>query len=298
VTGTSLGILVIAGPTASGKTAAAIEVAKRWPVQIISADAMQVYRGMDIGTAKEPLDVLRAYPHACLSIREPHESYSATDFAVDADALIVEAHSSGKRVVVVGGTGFYLRALLEGFVLAPSADLEMRKRLESLDNPHAELALLDPELAARLHPNDHVRIIRGIEVYQLTGRTLSSLHSEHNPTPRYPSARLWLDRDDIKERIDNRVLEMMKSGYLEEVRELLDRGVSRDCKPMKSLGYKHLSSHIAGEIPLEEAVRLTQRDTRRFVKKQRLMLKSVGGFEKIERDHIAVVLNTAAALFD
>ena len=297
MTDTALGILVIAGPTASGKTAAAIEVAKRWPVQIISADAMQVYRGMDIGTAKEPDEVLTAYPHACLGVRDPHESYSATDFAKDADTVIAQAHSAGKRVVVVGGTGFYLRALLEGLVEAPSADLEMRERLEALDDPHAELALLDPALAAKLHPNDHVRIIRGIEVYQLTGRTLSSLHSEHNPTPRYPSIRLWLDREDIKERINTRVLEMMRSGYLEEVRGLLESGVSRDLKPMKSLGYKHLSAHIEGEIPLEEAVRLTQRDTRHFVKKQRLMLKSVGGFEKIEHDHMATVLEAARSLF-
>lgn len=293
----SLGILVIAGPTASGKTAAAIEVAKRWPVQIISADAMQVYRGMDIGTAKEPPEVLLEHPHSCLSIREPSESYSATDFAADADKAIAQAHSDGKRVIVVGGTGFYLRALLEGLVEAPSADLEMRERLEALENPHAELSLIDPLLAEKLHPNDHVRIIRGIEVYQLTGKTLSSLHSEHNPEPRYHSVRLWLDRGDIKERINSRVEEMMRAGYLQEVRRLLDSGVSRSCKPMKSLGYKHLSSHLAGEIPLEEAVRLTKRDTRHFVKKQRLMLKSVGGFEKIEEDHIASVLAAASRLF-
>jgi tRNA dimethylallyltransferase len=297
VTDLAKGILVISGPTATGKTAAAIEVAKRWPVQIISADAMQVYRGMDIGTAKEPSEVLRDYPHACLSVREPHELYSATDFAADADEAIAEAHSCGKRVVVVGGTGFYLRALLEGLVEAPSADLEMRKRLEALENPHAELALLDPELAEKLHPNDHLRIIRGIEVYQLTGKTLSSLHSEHNPTPRYPSVRLWLDRDDIKERINMRVLAMMNAGYLDEVRRLLEMGVSRNCKPMKSLGYKHLSAYIAGEIPLEEAVRLTQRDTRHFVKKQRLMLKSVGGFEKIEQNHVEAVLAAASSVF-
>jgi tRNA dimethylallyltransferase len=297
VTDTSLGILVIAGPTASGKTAAAIEVAKRWPVQIISADAMQVYRGMNIGTAKEPEEVLSVYPHACLGVRDPHESYSATEFAKDADAVIAQAHSEGKRVVVVGGTGFYLRALLEGLVEAPSADFEMRERLEALDDPHSELALIDPKLAAKLHPNDHVRIIRGIEVYQLTGKTLSSLHAEHNPAPRYRSVRLWLDREDIKERIDKRVIEMMNSGYLEEVQGLLDMGVSRDLKPMKSLGYKHLSAHIEGEIPLEEAVRLTQRDSRHFVKKQRLMLKSVGGFKKIEHDHVDAVLEAANSLF-
>ncbi len=287
-------LLVLAGPTAAGKTAAAFEVARRWDVELISADAMQVYRGMDIGTAKPSPRELAEFPHHGVDIREPTQPYDAAEFAADADLLI----DTGARVVVVGGTGFYLRALLVGLAPTPKADLQLRSELERLHDPHAELARVDPVLAERLHPNDRVRVIRGLEVFRVTGRPLSQIHAE-SPflEPRHAAVRLHLERDDLPQRIDRRVLEMMDAGYLDEVRGLLDAGVPRDAKPMKSLGYRHLADHLIEGLELAEAVRLTQRDTRRFARKQRTMLRSIGGFSVLPARDLEAVLRAAERAF-
>ena len=287
-------LLVLAGPTAAGKTAAAFEVARRWDVELISADAMQVYRGMDIGTAKPSPRELAEFPHHGVDIREPTQPYDAAEFAADADLLI----DTGARVVVVGGTGFYLRALLVGLAPTPKADLQLRSELERLHDPHAELARVDPVLAERLHPNDRVRVIRGLEVFRVTGRPLSQIHAE-SPflEPRHAAVRLHLERDDLPQRIDRRVLEMMDAGYLDEVRGLLDAGVPRDAKPMKSLGYRHLADHLIEGLELAEAVRLTQRDTRRFARKQRTMLRSIGGFSVLPAQDLEAVLRAAERAF-
>jgi tRNA dimethylallyltransferase len=289
----ALRVLCLGGPTATGKTAAAIEVARRWSVELVSADAMQVYRGMDVGTAKPPPAVLAEFPHHAIDIRDPHESYSAADFASDTDAVI----ALGRPVVVVGGTGFYFRALLHGLVAAPPADPALRAELEQKEDLHAELAKVDPVLAARLHPNDRVRLIRGLEVYRLSGQTLSSLHASDTNAPRHASVRVLLDRDDVAQRIDGRVLEMMSQGYLAEVQGLLDQGVSPDAKPMRSLGYRWLTAHLTQGLSLDEAVRLTQRDTRRFARKQRGMFRSVGGFETIAGGDLDAVLRAAERAF-
>lgn len=286
-------VLCLGGPTATGKTAAAIEVARRWPVELVSADAMQVYRGMDIGTAKPPAAVLRAFPHHGIDIRDPDQGYSAADFAADTDAVIAR----GRNVVVVGGTGFYFRALLHGLVEAPAADPGLRAELEQVEDLHGELTRVDPVLAARLHPNDRVRLIRGIEVFRLSGQTLSSLHASDASEPRHPSVRLLLDRDDVAARIDGRVLEMMAQGYLAEVQGLLDGGVSPDAKPMRSLGYRWLTAHLTQGLALDEAVRLTQRDTRRFARKQRGMFRSVGDFEAVHGGDLDAILRAAERAF-
>ncbi|MCB9759314.1 MAG: tRNA (adenosine(37)-N6)-dimethylallyltransferase MiaA [Alphaproteobacteria bacterium] len=288
-------ILVLAGPTAAGKTAAAMRVADLWPgVRLVSADAMQVYRGMDIGTGKPTPAELARYPHACVDIRDSDAPYSAADFAADADAIIAE----GAPTVIVGGTGFYLRALLVGLAPAPSADEALRAELEALDDPHAALARVDPVLAAQLHPNDRVRVIRGLEVHRLTGRPFSAIHQEHAFTaPRHPAVRRWLDRDDLDARIDARVLKMVEDGYVEEVRRLLTSGVDRDSKPMRSLGYRWMGAHLLDDLPLAEAVRLTQRDTRRFARKQRGMLRSIGGFEQIDAEDWPAVRAAATEAF-
>ncbi len=295
-------VLVLGGPTATGKTAAAVHVACLWNAVLVSADAMQVYRGMDIGTGKAPRCLLDRYPHAGVDIRDPHEAFDAMDFADMADAVIEEARAAGRPVVVAGGTGFYLRALLFGLVETPPGDFRLRKELEALPDPHGALAAVDPVLAERLHPNDTVRIIRGLEVHRLTGRRLSDLHAEHRADPRSESPRhaavcLWLDREDLDARIDRRVLRMMERGYLEEVRGLLEEGVSPEAKPMRSLGYRHLAEHLAGEMNLEEAVRRTQRDTRKFARKQRTFLKSLEGFGRVDAAERDTVLEAATAAF-
>jgi len=287
-------ILVLGGPTATGKTDAAIEVAKRFDVELVSADAMQVYRGMDIGTAKPSPELLEAFPHHGIDIRDPGEDFDAADFAAMVDALV----EGGRQVVVAGGTGFYLRALLVGLVPTPEVDPELRARLAELPDPHARLVEVDPVLAGRLHPNDRVRVLRGLEVFEQTGRRLSDLHAEHSQEePRHPAARLHLEREDLAERIDGRVLSMMESGYLDEVRGLLDAGVDPDCKPMRSLGYRWLAQHLLEGLDVDEAVRLTQRDTRRLARKQRTMLRSIGGFEVIDGDDLDALLRAAEACF-
>lgn len=288
-------ILVLGGPTAAGKTDAAIAVAQRWRgVRLVSADAMQVFRGFDIGTGKPDPATLAAAPHACIDVREAHEPYSAADFAADADAIIAQ-HD---RVVVVGGTGFYLRALLVGLAPAPSADPALRAELEAKDDPHAELSRVDPVMAARLHPNDRVRVVRALEVFYKLGRPFSEVQAEHAfEVPRHEASRLWLDRADLEERIDRRVLQMVAQGYVAEVQGLLARGVSPESRPMRSLGYRWMVAHLHAGLPLDEAIAGTQRDTRRFARKQRLMLRSIGGFTRIEDDHLGPVLDEATRLF-
>ncbi len=289
-----MALLVLGGPTAAGKTDAAIAVQEAHGARLISADAMQVYRGLDIGTGKPEPEVLARHPHAGLDLRDPHEDYSAADFARDADALI----AAGGPVVVVGGTGLYLRALLTGLVATPEPDPALRAELEQLEDPHAELTRVDPELAARLHPNDRVRLLRGLEVFRSSGQRLSELHAAHVQDERHPAVRLWLDREDLDARIDARVLAMVTAGLVEEVRRALDSGVDRDCKPMRSLGYRHFVAHLWGGLSLDEAVRLTQRDTRRFARRQRSLLRSLGGFERIDARDRAAVLAAANRAFE
>ena len=292
------GLLILAGPTAAGKTDAALAVARRWDVSIVSADAMQVYRGMDIGTAKEPPEVLARFPHACVDVREPTHEFTAADFAAEADRVLAESRAAGRGVVVVGGTGFYLRALLVGLAPMPAADPVLRAELEALSDPHAALALVDPALAERLHPNDRMRVVRGLEVHTLTGRPLTDIWAEHALSePRHPAVRLWLDREDLDERIDRRVLMMMERGYLDEVRRLLDAGVPRTAKPMRSLGYRHLADHLLDGLALDEAVRRTQRDSRRFARKQRTFLRGLGDFRQLDaRDREALLEAAREAL--
>jgi tRNA dimethylallyltransferase len=289
-----MSVLVLGGPTATGKTAAATAVADAFEAIIVSADAMQVYRGMDIGTAKPSPEELARWPHHLVDIRDPHEAYNAADFALDCDGLIAKH----PRIVIAGGTGFYIRALLTGLAPAPPSEPALRAELEQLEDPHALLQEQDPVLALRLHPNDRVRILRGLEVFRMTGRRLSDIHAEHDlSVPRHSAVRLMLDRADLAERIDGRVVSMMEAGYMEEVQGLLDAGVTPDLKPMKSLGYKWLSEQLLNGLEPAEALRLTQRDTRRFARKQRTMFRSIGGFEAIDGGDLDRVMRAAEEAF-
>lgn len=273
-----MALLVLAGPTAAGKTHAAIAVRARTGARLISADAMQVYRGLDIGTGKPDPAVLAAHPHACLDVREPDQDYSAADFAADADAVIAQ----GGPVIAVGGTGLYLRALLSGLVQAPSADPAVRAGLAALADPHTALLQVDPVLAGRIHPNDRVRALRGLEVYRVSGQRLSELHDAHAARERHPAVRLWLDRPDLDARIDARVLQMLTAGLLDELSGALAAGVSPDAKPLRSLGYRHFVDHLQSGLDLDEATRRTQRDTRKFARRQRALLRNLGGFRPVD----------------
>lgn len=286
-------VLVLAGPTAAGKSEAGLVVAERYGGVLLSADAMQIYRGMDIGTASPDAEERARVSHMGVDVVDPPERFSAAAFVSLGD----EALATGRPVVVVGGTALYIRALLRGLAPTPEVDPALRARLEALDAPHAALARVDPPLAERLHPNDTKRIIRGLEVFEQTGRRLSELQAEHAAAPdRLRAVGLWLDRDDLDARIDARVLAMMERGYLDEVRRLLAAGVPEDSAPMQTLGYRHLCAHLRGELPLDEAIRRTQRDTRRFARKQRSWRKHLG-FPAVLEDHVQAALDAAARAF-
>jgi tRNA dimethylallyltransferase len=266
-------VLVIAGPTAAGKTAAAIEVARRFDAVVLSADAMQVYRGMDVGTGKATAEERAEVPHFGLDLVDPDQPFDAAAFVALADRVRAEH----PRVVVAGGTSLYLQAMIRGLVATPPVDPALRAEIEALPDLHRALAEVDPALAARLHPNDRVRLVRGLEVYRATGRRLSELQDRHATEPdRVPAVGVWLDRDDLDDRIEARVGDMLDRGYVDEVRRLLDRGYARTSKPMQSLGYRHLCDHVLDGVPLDEARRRTVRDTRRFARKQRTWMRTLG----------------------
>lgn len=288
-----MALLVLAGPTAAGKTAVAVAVARRFDAVVVSADAMQVHRGMDVGTGKATPEEQAGIPHFGLDVVAPDEPFDAAAFVRLAEGVIARC----PRVVVAGGTSLYLRSLLRGLVATPPVDPALRAELEALPDPHAELARVDPALAARLDPADRVRLVRGLEVFRQTGERLSALQERHAAEPdRHPHLGLWLDRPDLDARIDARVREMIARDYVGEVRRLLDAGYARTLKPMSSLGYRHLCDHLIDGLPLEEAVRRTQRDTRRFARKQRTWMRQLG-FPRADADHERAALEAAQRAF-
>ncbi len=258
-------IVGIGGPTAAGKSALAVRLAKAWDAVVVSADAMMVYRGMDIGTAKPTPEEQAGVPHFGLDVVDPDGAFDAAAFV----RLAGEVIARFPRVIAVGGTHLYLRSLVRGLVETPPSDPELRAALEAEPDLWDRLSAVDPALAARLHPHDRVRLVRGLEAHAATGQTLSGLHAAHAAAPDQISvAGLWLDRPDLDARIDARVTEMVGMGYLTEVERLLTLSFGA-CKPMRTLGYRHLAAHLRGETELEEATRCTRRDTRRFARKQR-----------------------------
>lgn len=264
--------LIIGGPTAAGKSDAALAVAERFGARIVSADAMTVYRYTDIGTAKPPPEVLAVYPHACIDIRDPDEEFTVADFTQTVRGIIAE----GQPVVIAGGTPFYLAALMKPLPPLPPGDPKVRARLEALADPHALLREQDPVMAERLHPNDRVRVVRALEVIALSGEKMSVLQAAPPRRPVLDAEVVWLDRDGLRERIDLRLERMVAAGYVDEVAELLAAGWGPELKPMKSFSYRHLVAHVQGALELDEAIRLTARDTWRLARKQRSWARSMG----------------------
>ncbi len=286
-------MLILGGPTASGKTEAALAVAQDWGAVVVSADAMQVYRGMDIGTATPSVAERGGVPHVGLDVVDPDQPFDVADFLALADAAL----AGDRPVVVAGGTGLYLHALVRGLVQTPPVDPTLRAELEADPDLHARLVEADPVLASRLHPNDRVRLVRGMEVWLQAGERLSDLQSAHAAAPdRLDAVGLFLDRDDLDDRIDRRVHAMMDAGYVDEVRGLLDAGYRRDLKPMLSLGYRHLAAHLLDGLDLAEAVRRTQRDTRRFARKQRTWHNTLG-HPVVRQDSVAAARAAASDAF-
>ena len=271
-------LVIIQGPTASGKSELAVALAERFSGEIVNADSMQVYRGMDIGTAKPTREMRERIPHHLLDIIEPDQPFSAADFRRSAEKAIHDIHGRGKRVFIVGGTGLYIKALTKGLIDSPGGDETLREELKELARSrgnlelYKRLSLVDPATAEKLHPNDLVRVIRALEVHEMTGRSISEFRNRHRfcEISGYSCLKLGMaiDRAELYNRIDERVDRMMEQGFMEEVKNLHSRGYSPDLKPMRSLGYRHICSFLAGEYSLEDAVNILKRDTRRYSKRQ------------------------------
>jgi tRNA dimethylallyltransferase len=282
------GILVIAGPTASGKSALAVALAERLGGEIVSADSQQIYRGLDVGTAKPGREERARVPHHLLDLAEPGEGMDAARFVALADAAIAEIAGRGRLPVVAGGTGLYLRALLHGVAQAPGRDPALRARLEEeaarLGRPalHARLAAVDPAAAARIRPNDLVRIVRALEMAS-GGRTQSEIFAGHRFGQQRHRARLLaLDppRAELHRRIDARVVEMFRGGLLDEARALLDRFGDR-LPARLPIGYPEAAACVRGDLSEAEALRRVQVAHRRYARRQVIWLRRERGVEWI-----------------
>lgn len=270
-------LVVIVGPTAVGKSALSLDLAEELGGEIVSADSMQVYRRFDIGTGKLPLASRRGIVHHLIDVVEPDVRFSAAEFVRLADAAIRQIRARGRPVVVVGGSGLYVRALLQGLFDAPDPDPLRRQRHVLLAEQqgvaalHLKLLRVDPEAAAMIHENDFVRISRALEVYEQTGQPVSQLRRAHGFAADRYRARLiplHVEPPQLREAIDARVDAMMAQGWLDEVRALRLAGYGQ-CHAMGALGYKQLNAHLEGDLELEQAIWQTKRDTWRFARRQR-----------------------------
>ena len=273
-------ILVICGPTASGKTALAVELARRFDGEVVSADSMQIYRRMDIGTAKPTAEEMQGVPHHMIDVADPEENFSVARYADAAAACVEDVLSRGKLPILAGGTGLYIDSLLSGRTFAafeqasPLRDeLEKRYVQEGGETPLRELAQADPDTAARLHPNDAKRIVRALEVWLSTGKTITQ-HNRDTAAlpPRYRALTLTLDfqrREDMWARIDRRVDQMMAAGLAEEVRALLRSGVPERCTAMQAIGYKEMAAALRTGGDTAAAAEEIKLRSRQYSKRQR-----------------------------
>jgi|YelNatPaOPRAMG01_1025707.scaffolds.fasta_scaffold05261_9 tRNA dimethylallyltransferase len=264
-------IVVIVGPTAVGKTELAVEWARELKGEIISADSMQVYKYLDIGTAKPSIEVRSQVPHHLIDLVPPDATFSAAHFVYEADRVIRRLQGEGKPILVVGGTGLYIRALLFGLIPTPPADGQLRQILKKQENLYEMLVAVDPLAAQKIHPKDRVRIVRALEVLLLTGDSIVRQQRNHRfQNPRYDYLKIGIndERSHLYERINKRTEEMFNRGLVEEVKGLLNMGYTKDLPPLQSLGYRHVISFLEGKISLMEAIRLTARDTRHYAKRQ------------------------------
>ena len=270
-------IIVICGATGIGKTAVGIELAEKVGGEIISADSMQIYRFMDIGTAKPtPAEVARI-PHHMIDIVDPDEPFDAVRFGELARASAAKLHERGIVPLVVGGTGLYIKSFLYGMFESVPVDEKIRERLRKeaddlgMDSLYDRLRRCDPVTADRLHPNDSYRILRALETFEATGKSISQYQRTHAFSGQiYDALKIGLnmDRALLYERINQRVDVMMAAGFVDEVRKLLDAGYTADLKAMQSIGYRHIVDYLAGRLTRAECMRTLKRDHRRYAKRQ------------------------------
>jgi len=276
-TGRKPKVIIICGPTGIGKTSVAIKIAEAINGEIISADSMQIYRHMDIGTAKPAPAELAMARHHMIDIVNPDEHFDAALFSGIAHDKVLKLDKERIIPIVAGGTGLYIKALIHGLFSADPADPDTRIRLRGEADAHGtgflykRLAESDPVAAGRIHPNDTYRIIRALELTEATGKTISKLQGKHRfADKRYKVLKIGLqmEREALYDRINQRVDVMIEKGLVNEVRGLLERGYSQDLKSMQSIGYRHMVDFIKGRVLLDETIRTLKRDTRRYAKRQ------------------------------
>ncbi|MEW6541084.1 MAG: tRNA (adenosine(37)-N6)-dimethylallyltransferase MiaA [Bacillota bacterium] len=269
-------LVIIAGPTATGKTEAGIDVALACGGEIVSADSMMVYRGMDIGTAKPSASERRGVPHHLIDVADPDEEFNVVRYQQLAGERIADILGRNRVPLLVGGTGFYIRSVVEDYRFGVQADRGLRNRLQETAELygtvrlHRHLAVVDPVTARRLHPNDQRRIVRALEVYYQSGIPFSRHPGRRGGAPKYLPVMFGLnmDRARLYRRIEARVDAMVQAGLVREVEALLAKGYGPELTAMKGLGYKEIAAHLRGELTLEEAIRILKRNTRRFAKRQ------------------------------
>lgn len=282
-------VIVICGPTASGKTALAISLAKRLNTEIISADALYIYKKLNIGTAKPDLVEMDGIIHHLIDVIEPTEEFSVSDFERLATPIIERLHSEGKIPIICGGTGFYINSLLFDLSYGKVAqNLEIRDKYEKLANEfgneyvHKILEEVDPVSAKEIHANNLKRVIRAIEIFEVSGTRKSEINDDSSRKYNYYAYAIDYPRELLNERINKRVDIMLKSGLIEEVKSLLDSGVKRDDQSMQGIGYKEVFDYIDNKISIDELAELIKLNTRHYAKRQVTFFKRLDGLKYID----------------
>ncbi|MGD9124376.1 MAG: tRNA (adenosine(37)-N6)-dimethylallyltransferase MiaA [Desulfarculaceae bacterium] len=297
-------LVVLAGPTAVGKTQVAIALCQRFGAEVVSADSVQIYRGLDIGSAKPTAQEQAQAPHHLIDVVGPEEVFDAARFVDLADRAIAGIQARQKKVLVAGGTGLYIKALLHGLAPAPPVDEKLRQRLrqrwdqEGAEAMHQKLKQLDAEAAQRLHPRDRQRVLRALEVCLQTGRSLSSLQNGHGFSKiRYPHVIIGLDRPrpELNQRIEHRCRQMWDQGLIEEVRGLLAEGVSPGARSLESLGYRHALAVLQGQSDPEQALSLMARDTKAYAKRQLTWFRGLESIHWHSPEDISAISSRAEA---
>ena len=297
-------VIVIAGPTASGKSSLSVNLASATGGEIVNADSMQVYRGMDIGTAKPTREERKGIPHHLLDIVEPDEEFNAAIYRSTALEAIDDIIRRDRTCLITGGTGLYIKALLGGLVHCPPVDEGLRASLrEELsqygpEGLYKRLMNLDPDSAKKIHPNDGIRITRALEIISLTDTLPSDLNRGHGfgeNALHVLKIYLEVDREELYKRIDERTEAMVESGLVEETRDLLEKGYSPDLKSMNAIGYRHMVNFLKGKWSFEEACRLLKRDTRRYAKRQMTWFRADSDAVWIPPDKFNTIFNKIKA---
>lgn len=270
-------VVSVIGPTAVGKTELSLQIAKRFNGEIISGDSMQVYKGMDIGTAKIKPSEMQGVPHHLLDLKDPWESFSAAEYQKIVREKIKEVHSRGHLPILVGGTGLYIQSVLYDYQFSDApADFSFRERMEEkvrsggAMNLYNQLKTIDPDAANKIHPNNHRRVIRALEIFHCTGKTMTEFQKKQQNIPLYQDILIGLtmDRETLYQRIDHRVDLMIEEGLVQEVRDLMKKGLSREHQSMKAIGYKEIADYLEKRIPYEEALILLKKNSRHYAKRQ------------------------------